>query len=1112
MRGCLARAWGPPRELFHLIEDCWKEAQMGRKLVGLLALALAVGAFWFSPFGTGTARAACNGLNATWSGGGGDMKWSTPGNWAGGTRPTGQYCSISVGISGTEVDGYAYGADTLTVTGNLTVSTGQLAVDDASTISGTLTLSDPFAGITGNGTLTVSGHFTWTAGSINISGGGLIANGGMTISGDNAYHSLAGKVTNPAGKTATWSGANTVSSSAATARFINQGTFRAQAEQKMEPAGLFDNQGTLIKEGTGTTQLRLPIINSGSVAVQAAGATLAIDGPCATSGTGACTHTGSFTVASGATLELGDLLSSPSDGRVNVYAGGISGAGALNFNYGAARGEVRAPFAATGPVGIIGWVDFKVGAGSPVTLSALRIGDPATASRVGTVGGTDDVAVSGLTTIYTGATAGSGTLTANGGITKYGTAALALDSRSLRNGGTFTWASGESGNEIRFDNGATFENLAGGSIDIGGFRSFVWNSGATTPQVKNAGLIRVPNGATLWIQGPHFVQTAGETRLQGGTLDLFPDFQLQGGALTGNGTVNGGIDNTGGTVAPGLSPGTIALLGNYTQGSGGTFALEIGGDSTSAFDRLTVSPQTAYPWQPGNITLGGTLNVTLIDGYVPPVGTTGYLFMPLVAAGGGAGTASGAFATLNLPPGRQGRMCSAADGVSLQLGTGNCGGGGGDASADLAITKTDNASGVIPGGQVTYTITITNNGPDAANGAAVSDTLPGSLSGAGWTCSASGGSSCAVASGAGNINTTVNLASGGTATFTLTATLSGAATGTLSNTASVTAPTGVTDTDTSNNSATDTSAIVAPVSLSTGADVARSPAGTGAGPYAYAPGTVVTLTPQPGTGQTFTGWLVDGVYRGWASPLTVTMDADRTVQATFAQTAEFDDVTGGAAFGPITELASRGTILGYGNGRYGPGDGVQRAQMAALIARAMPAGPGTPTNGTLAPPACVVAGTWDCEDWGTAFTDQGGIVASLWRNAGTLQHYGVALGYTAQDCERRGRAFPCYGPTDPVSHAQTIAFITRAMIAKGYWIAQPNASLPYNGVPAVLATEVRTFHFYTGGVPDAPTTAAGWNGGANRGWFARALWAALDSYWGTDGQLPDGRDAGGFAP
>jgi hypothetical protein len=293
--------------------------------------------------------------------------------------------------------------------------------------------------------------------------------------------------------------------------------------------------------------------------------------------------------------------------------------------------------------------------------------------------------------------------------------------------------------------------------------------------------------------------------------------------------------------------------------------------------------------------------------------------------------------------------------------------------------------------------------------------------------------------------------------------------------------------------------------------IGRDPEGNGGGPFEYPSGTEVELTPQAGAGWTFVGWVVDGVYRGWADPLTITMDADHTVQATFAETATFGDVSGGVAFVAITELASRRTIFGYQNGNYGPGDGVQRAQMAALIARAMPAGPGTPTNGTLMPPGCLVEGSWDCEDWGNTFTDQGGIDPNLWRNAGALQHHQVAFGYTRQDCERKGRVFPCYGPTDPVSHAQTIAFITRAMIAKGYWVAQPGAPLPYQGVPGVLAMEVRTFHYYTGGVPGLPANE-GWNDGADRGWFARALWAALDSYWGMDGTLPDGRAAGGRVP
>ncbi len=293
--------------------------------------------------------------------------------------------------------------------------------------------------------------------------------------------------------------------------------------------------------------------------------------------------------------------------------------------------------------------------------------------------------------------------------------------------------------------------------------------------------------------------------------------------------------------------------------------------------------------------------------------------------------------------------------------------------------------------------------------------------------------------------------------------------------------------------------------------VARNQPGTGSGPFGYAHGTVVTLTPQPGTGQTFTGWVVDGASAGWASPLTITMNVAHTAQATFAATKTFtaDLPASHPNATAITELATRGNILGYSASAYGPADGVQRAQMAALIARATPTGPGTPTNGTLTPPACTVAGSWDCEDWGNGFTDQGGIDAKLWRDAGTLQHYGVAFGYTAQDCAAQGRIFPCYGPTDPVSYAQTIAFITRAMIAKGYWVAQPNASLPYAGVPGVLATEVRTFHLYTGGVPAPP---ADWNGAASRGWFAQALWAALNAYWGADGPLPDGRNAGGFVP
>jgi uncharacterized repeat protein (TIGR01451 family) len=126
--------------------------------------------------------------------------------------------------------------------------------------------------------------------------------------------------------------------------------------------------------------------------------------------------------------------------------------------------------------------------------------------------------------------------------------------------------------------------------------------------------------------------------------------------------------------------------------------------------------------------------------------------------------------------------------------------------ADLSITKTDGQTSYVPGDPVVYTITAENAGPGDVTGATIADTIPPGLTGASWTCVASSGSACGAPNGSGSINTTVNLLSGGTATFTLNATVSASETGSLSNTATITAPGGVTDPDPGNNSATDTDA------------------------------------------------------------------------------------------------------------------------------------------------------------------------------------------------------------------------------------------------------------------------------------------------------------------
>ncbi|RDZ26489.1 DUF11 domain-containing protein [Lysobacter silvisoli] len=90
--------------------------------------------------------------------------------------------------------------------------------------------------------------------------------------------------------------------------------------------------------------------------------------------------------------------------------------------------------------------------------------------------------------------------------------------------------------------------------------------------------------------------------------------------------------------------------------------------------------------------------------------------------------------------------------------------------ADLSISKSDGATTYTPGGTASYTLTVVNSGPDAANAATVSDSLPTGVTLAGaWSCTATGGSCPASGGNAGDsaVNLSVSLNNGGTATITV---------------------------------------------------------------------------------------------------------------------------------------------------------------------------------------------------------------------------------------------------------------------------------------------------------------------------------------------------------
>ncbi len=178
-----------------------------------------------------------------------------------------------------------------------------------------------------------------------------------------------------------------------------------------------------------------------------------------------------------------------------------------------------------------------------------------------------------------------------------------------------------------------------------------------------------------------------------------------------------------------------------------------------------------------------------------------------------------------------------------------------DREADLSISKTDSPDPVIAGNVLTYTITVTNNGPSTINVAdtfTVTDVLPSGLSSCSHTPSAG---TYTVANGDW---TGVSIASAGSVVLTIACTVDADFAGaSLSNSASVAPPSGVSDPVTGNDSAGPVVTTVnreANLSISKTDGVATVAAGgttsytivvSNAGP-SFANNAVVTDTPSAG--------------------------------------------------------------------------------------------------------------------------------------------------------------------------------------------------------------------------------------------------------------------------
>lgn len=180
---------------------------------------------------------------------------------------------------------------------------------------------------------------------------------------------------------------------------------------------------------------------------------------------------------------------------------------------------------------------------------------------------------------------------------------IALDVQNALSVGTTT------NGEMYVVNGA---QVTAQSITVGG-------------SVGGQGYLLIDNGAS--VDGGSFVgigtnSPTGTSAGGIGTVELLNGGQIQAGAVSigdlgslrmNGGSITGNLTMSGGVMLLGSSPGTGSIFGDFTM-TGGVLDIEIGGTTGGLFDVLNI-------FGDANL-LGGTIGISFLNGFLPSIGDT----------------------------------------------------------------------------------------------------------------------------------------------------------------------------------------------------------------------------------------------------------------------------------------------------------------------------------------------------------------------------------------------------------------------------------------------------------------------------------------------------------
>lgn len=564
-----------------------------------------------------------------WDGEAGDNSWGTAENWFDQTNQQNNVLPTAIDDA---VIGSEFSAERITIPASTTItvrsvnSQAELLIDEAATFElsadsqvDRLTHRGSYVRGNNTATLTVAGALEWARG--NIAEIDVVSQDSLSIG---AEHSVAvADVTLTNEGNAIWHG-HSMTVSGFT--LVNRGTFEVRSDALINDFGgggtIHNESGATWTNAAGPERLTLSLFggtrfqNDGTFEVQEG--TVAVR-PHESGGT--------FNVADGAELEF-------------IYTGGLTDTSIINsdgtLTFGGTT-SVAGVVNVTGPVNVTGTVTFERDTTVPTlhhsghvvrgnNAATLTVTDQLDWAR----GSFAEITVVSQDSLNIGtehSVTMADTTLINEGVGVWHDHSITASGSVLTNRGTL---------EVRTDSNIgdyqaaanTIRNEAGAQWTKTGGTGAQWMGSWERTTFENQGTLTIESGELIL---PLFTQAGGTTDVAAGASAELRT--LDGGLLTGEGTISGDLTQTGGTIRPGGdSAGALTITGDLDQ-SGGTVDVQIGGTiAGTSFDQLIVDGTAT--------SLEGTLNAAWLGPY-RPTGGESYAVL--------SGATSNTFAVTELP-------------------------------------------------------------------------------------------------------------------------------------------------------------------------------------------------------------------------------------------------------------------------------------------------------------------------------------------------------------------------------------------------------------------------------------------------------------------------------